>query len=158
MATTPNSNQTAGVALSALNNAERPPGPDLTIPARYERRIRELLQWAREDEIRVNHASIRHFRNLIEATIVFGEASLTMTDAGDINARWGSLDGPHLAIEFLVDEQVEYALAARQRGGGLQWDAGVCPIDDIGQILARAQAAGIRSVWQSDEYPTATLC
>ena len=157
MTTTPESGRSATVARPRLNG-ERAAVNGRTIAGRYESRIKDLLRWAREDGITVNHESIRQFCNLVDETVEFGEASLTMTDAGDINARWGSLDGDHLAIEFLPERRAEYALVTALPNGRQRWNAGVCPIEDVKPILARARDAGVRSVWQHDGYPTATPC
>ena len=145
------SNSTSGNVTT-----KQPPVSMQEIAELYESRINNLVQWADEDGIRVNDESIRQFLNLVGETLELGEASLTMTDAGDINARWGSLDGNHLAIELLMEQRAEYTLVTTMKNCRTQWDAGICTIADVSKILARAKEAGIRSVWQHDGYPTAT--
>ena len=157
MTTTPDSGQSV-IAARLVSNTDRAPTNGLSIAERYESRIKDLLRWADEDRIEASHESIAQFRNLVDETAELGEASLTMTDAGDVNARWGSLDGSHLTIEFLPEQRAEYALVIVSPDGRAQWDAGVCPITDVSPILARARDAGIRSAWQHDGYPTATPC
>ena len=157
MTTTSDSGQSV-IAARLVSDTDRASGSGLSISERYESRITDLLRWADEDRIEASHESIAQFRNLVDETAELGEASLTMTDAGHVNARWGSLDGSHLKIEFLPEQRAEYALVTALPNGRQQWDAGVCPIADVSPILARARDAGIRSAWQHDGYPTATPC
>ena len=157
MSTSPHLGRQA-VAVSPPPDVLPEPETRETITARYENRLDDLLRWADEDEIRVNDESIRQFCEIIDDTITLGEASLTMTDAGDIRARWGVWDGQRLAIEFLAGGQAEYALVTLGSDGGLHWDTGVCQISEIGPKLVQAEAAGIKSVWENEGYPTATPC
>ena len=130
-----------------------------SIEMRYANRITDLLQWADEDGIESSKESIAQFWNLSDRTAEFGEASLIMTDAGDIRARWGDRHGPRLELEFLSDNRVEYVLVTdNDDDGRLQWNAAICPIAEIGSILKLACSAGVKSVWQNDGYPTATPC
>ena len=129
------------------------------VAARYENRLNDLTQWAEEDEIQPNSESAQLFWQLFDKTLEFGEASLTMTDTGDIRARWGSVADQCLAIEFLPGGQVEYAVVTHNEGDSrLQWNADVCPVSEIDAVLALARAAGIESIWQDDRYPTAIPC
>ena len=157
MSTSPHSGRPA-VAVPPLPDDLPEPETRETITARYESRLNDLLQWADEDEIRPNYESIRQFRWIIDDTIALGEASLTMTDAGNIRARWGVWDGQHFAIEFLSGGQAEYALVTLGSDGRLHWDTRVCHISEIGPKLAQAEAAGIKSLWENEGYPTTTPC
>lgn len=129
------------------------------IKARYKNRIKDLLQWGHEDGIQSSKESVTQFWNLVDRTVGFGEASLTMTDAGDIRARWGNRQDPRLELEFLPGDRVEYVLVTcNESDGQLQWNAAICPTPEISRILELACEAGIKSTWQNDAYPTATPC
>ena len=80
----------------------------------YCLRIKELKEYALEDDIEVNPASEQDFYYFVYSTSMTNESAVFLTDSGNYRAVWKDDNGGHVGIQFFGKQQVECVIFKRR--------------------------------------------
>ena len=112
--------------------------------AGYARRIKELCDYAKDDGIQVNPASVRDFWFFVGSAQFANKASLVLMDNGNLRAVWKGDNESHVGIQFLGEQKAEYVIFKRRTASA---DVSrVAGIDTLSGVKRQISAFGLTSL------------
>lgn len=81
----------------------------------YRRRIAELREAGKDEDLEVNEASEKAFWDFIKSLPATREGSLFLMENGNFRVIWKGPKESHLALQFLGGREIQYVILKRRK-------------------------------------------